>query len=272
MLRLTLDRPERRNALNDDGARRHGRRGPRPGDARVIVLAGSGDRVFCAGADLSVLADDATGLERHEARGGLRRLVVAIRDCPLPVVARVQGLCLAGGVGLALGCDVVLASSRPQFGLPEVDLGLWPFMVSALLAGHVSPKVAIELMLTGRRIAAGRGAGRSGWSAGWCRRRPRRGGRAAVAALAAKPPVAVRLGKAAFVAALETPLVPALDAMQAQLSLLTTTADAAEGVSAFFAKRPRDGGPLSGVSGRFRRNLAPDRVKVYGPSADRLRW
>lgn len=237
VLRLTLDRPERRNALNDTVLEGMTRAVSDPGDARVILLGSSGEKVFCSGADLAVLGDDATGLERHEGRGGLRRLVVAIRSCPVPVVARVQGLCLAGGVGLALGCDVVLASSSAAFGLPEVDLGLWPFMVSALLAAHVSPKVAIELMLTGRRIDAA-----EAYAVGLVSRvLPAETFddevEATVAALAAKPPVAVRLGKAAFFSALETPLVPALDAMQAQLSLLTTTADAAEGVAAFFGKR-----------------------------------
>jgi enoyl-CoA hydratase/carnithine racemase len=237
VLRLTLDRPERRNALNDEVLEGMIDAVRDPGSARVILLQGSGEKVFCSGADLSVMADDATGLERHEARGGLRRLVLAIRSCPLPVVARVQGLCLAGGVGLALGCDLVLAADTARFGLPEVDLGLWPFMVSALLAAHVSPKVAFELMLTGRRIDAA-----EAHSVGLVSRVVPAGDLdretdEMLAALARKPPVAVRLGKAAFLAALETPLVPALEAMQAQLSLLATTEDVKEGVAAFFGKR-----------------------------------
>lgn len=237
VLRLTLDRPERRNALNDEVLEGMVAAVRDPGDARVIVITGSGDRVFCSGADLSGMADDATGLERHEARGGLRELVVEIRTCPLPVVARVQGLCLAGGVGLALGCDIVLASSAAQFGLPEVDLGLWPFMVSALLAAHVSPKVAMELMLSGRRVPAGEAQALGLVSRVLPSENFDSEVEAVIGALARKPPVAVRLGKAAFLSALETPLVPALEAMQAQLSLLTTTADVAEGVSAFFQKR-----------------------------------
>jgi enoyl-CoA hydratase/carnithine racemase len=237
VLRLTLDRPDRRNALNDEVLSGMVAAVREPGDARVVVITGSGDRVFCSGADLSGMADDATGLERHEARSGLRELVVAIRACPLPVVARVQGLCLAGGVGLALGCDLVLASSAAQFGLPEVDLGLWPFMVSALLAAHVSPKVAMELMLSGRRVPAGEALTLGLVSRVLPAQSFDTEADEVIAELARKPPVAVRLGKAAFLSALETPLVPALEAMQAQLSLLTTTADAAEGVAAFFGKR-----------------------------------
>jgi enoyl-CoA hydratase len=237
VLRLTLDRPERRNALNDEVLDGMIAAVSAPGDARVVLLASSGDKVFCSGADLSGMADDATGLERHEARGGLRRLVMAIRSCPLPVVARVQGLCLAGGVGLALGCDVVLASAAAEFGLPEIQVGLWPFMVSALLAQHVSPKVAAELMLTGRRIDAVEAHKLGLVSRVLPTDEFDSEVERTVAALSRTPPVAVRLGKAAFLSALETPLLPALDAMQAQLSLLTTTADVAEGVAAFFEKR-----------------------------------
>src|SRR5204862_8073347 len=116
--------------------------------------AAAGEKVFCSGADLGVMTNDATGLEQHEGRGLIRDVVLAFRNCPRPIVARVQALCLAGGVGLALGCDVVLASSAAAFGLPEVSLGLWPFMVSALLERHVSPKHAMDLMLSTERIDA----------------------------------------------------------------------------------------------------------------------
>ncbi len=240
VLGLTIARERHRNALSAELLEEMIavlETGLRPAD-RVVVVASRGDRVFCAGADLAVMASAATGLAQHEARGGLRRLVLAMRSCPLPIVARVQGLCLAGGVGLVLGCDLAVASASAAFGLPEVDLGLWPFMVSALLARHVSPKVALDLMLSGERIDARRAE-----AVGLISRVvPAAGLDEAVAALASslakKPPVAVRLGKAAFVAAQETGLAPALDAMQAQLSLLTQTADAQEGVAAFFAKRP----------------------------------
>jgi enoyl-CoA hydratase/carnithine racemase len=241
VLRLTIDREEKRNALSGDVLR-----GlldavsgiPADGEVRVVVVGSVGDKVFCSGADLTVMTNEATGLEQHEGRGLLRDVVLAFRDCPCPVVARVQGLCLAGGVGLALGCDVVLASSTAQFGLPEVGLGLWPFMVSALLARNVAPKHAMDLMLSGDRIDA-----ESAFRMGMVSRvLPAESFADDVSAyverLAAAPPVAVRLGKAAWAAVEETALAPGLEAMQAQLSLLTTTKDAAEGVAAFFEKRP----------------------------------
>jgi enoyl-CoA hydratase len=241
VLTLTIDREERRNALDAavlDGLLAGVQSEAARPEVRVVVVTGAGDKAFCAGADLVAMAPGATGLEQHEGRGGLRELILAMQACPRPIVARVQGLCLAGGVGLALGCDVVLASENAVFGLPEVTLGLWPFMVSALLARHVSPKAAMHLMLSGQRVDGRRGYEIGLVSAVYPADRFDDDVAAYVRALADKPPVAVRLGKAAFAAAADTPLAAGLAAMQAQLSLLTQTEDAVEGVAAFFDKRP----------------------------------
>ena len=237
VLRLHLDREPKRNALNGEiltgmlAALRE------PGDARVVLVTSAGDKVFCAGADLVQMAPDATGLEVHESRGLVREVVLAMQACPVPVVAGVQGLCLAGGVGIILGCDIVLAADNAAFGLPEVDLGIWPFMVSALLGRHVSPKRAMEMMLSARRVPADEALEMGLIS------------RVVPAAdlfqetiglaqsLANKPPVAVRLGKRAFQVALESSLPAGLEAMQAQLSLLNSSEDASEGISAFLQKR-----------------------------------
>jgi enoyl-CoA hydratase/carnithine racemase len=234
VLRLHMNREAKRNALNGevlDGMLAALRD---PGDARVVLISSEG-KVFCSGADLVQMAPDATGLEVHEGRGKLREVVLAMQACPLPVVASVQGLCLAGGVGLVLGCDLVLAAQDAAFGLPEVDLGLWPFMVSALLGRHVSPKRAMEMMLSARRVPAAE-ALEMGLVSRVVSDLPAETD-ALVAALAEKPPVAVRLGKAAFRAAMESSLDAGLEAMQAQLSLLNTTQDTKEGVTAFLEKR-----------------------------------
>jgi enoyl-CoA hydratase/carnithine racemase len=142
-------------------------------------------------------------------------------------------------VGLAAGCDIVLAARRAAFGLPEIDRGLWPFMVSALLARHVSPKHAMDWMLSGERFDA-EAACRAGLvSRVYDDGEFDAGVESYVAKLAAAAPVAVRLGKQAWVTATEATGLPvALEAMQAQLSLLTTTRDTAEGIAAFFEKRP----------------------------------
>ena len=242
VISLTINREDKRNALSRDvlqGLLDGVHTAADDEQVTAVVVRSAGEKVFCAGADLAVMSNDATGLEQHEGRGLLKDLVVAMRTCPKPIVARVQGLCLAGGIGLAAGCDIVLARESAQFGMPEVDRGLWPFMVSALLTRHMSPKHAMDYMLTGERFDA-----RTAYAIGLVSRvLPDDGFDEAVAAyvakLAAAAPVAVRLGKAAWVTAAETtPLPAALEAMQAQLSLLTTTKDVAEGITAFFEKRP----------------------------------
>ena len=241
VLTLTIDREERRNALSTevlDALLLGVRERALEDDVRVVVVTGAGEKAFCAGADLAATAPDATGLEQHEARGGLRELILAMRSCPRPVVARVQGLCLAGGVGVALGCDVVVSSDAAEYGLPEVNIGLWPFMVGAMVARHVSPKRALDLMLTGRRIDA---ATAYDWGL-VSRVVPAASLDEAVAevceGVAAKSPLVLRVGKAAYYATEEVALAAALEALQAQLSLLAQSHDAVEGVTAFLQKRP----------------------------------
>jgi enoyl-CoA hydratase/carnithine racemase len=234
VLRLHINREAKRNALNAEvlrgmlAALRH------PGEARVVLITSEG-AVFCSGADLVQMAPDATGLEVHESRGLVREVVLAMQDCPIPVVAAVQGLCLAGGVGIILGCDIVLAAEGAAFGLPEVGLGIWPFMVSALLAKQISPKRAMEMMLSARRVPAAE-ALEMGLISRVVSDLPAETD-ALMQTLANRPPVAVRLGKVAFKNAQESSLPAGLDAMQAQLSLLNSTADASEGISAFLQKR-----------------------------------
>ncbi len=162
VLHLTIDRPERRNAMNWDVIRylraeveaaRH--------DAAiaVVVLAGAGDEAFCSGADLGAMREghgqDGSGfLETHEARGELAGLFRALWDLGKPTVARVQGWAMAGGFGLALACDLVVASERARFGAPEAGVGLWPYMITVPMVRSMLPKQALELMLTGRVVGA----------------------------------------------------------------------------------------------------------------------
>ncbi|MDX6243206.1 MAG: hypothetical protein QOE76_929, partial [Frankiales bacterium] len=228
VLRLRIDREGKRNALSDPMATEICD-ALATTEARVVLLSSSGDRVFCAGADLAVMSGDGS-------RGGVRRVIEAMRACPVPVVVRVQGLCLAGGVGLVLGADLAIAADSAELGLPEVNLGLWPFMVSVLLAQHVSPKVAMDLMLTGRRVGAEEAA-----AIGLISRVVPDVGlddevEALVGTLAAAAPLAVREGKAAFLSLLDTG--DTLAHMQQRLTALTQTADVAEGIAAFRERRP----------------------------------
>jgi methylglutaconyl-CoA hydratase len=158
MGRVTLNRPEKRNALNDaviagvaDGLRR----AAADATVRVVVIRGAGTD-FCSGADLSALRKIAEGsvMENREDAAQLANLFRQIRRMSIPVVAAVHGRALAGGCGLASACDIVLASRSARFGYPEVKIGFVPAMVMAILRRNVSEKRAFELITRGAEIGA----------------------------------------------------------------------------------------------------------------------
>jgi len=156
--RITLNRPEKRNALNDrliDQLKTFLRQAHHDPDIRVIVLSGAGSD-FCAGADLAALQKISTASigENLEDAQSLMELFMLLRSVRQPVIAAVAGRALAGGCGLALGCDLVIAADSAQFGFPEVKLGFVPAMVMAVLRRNVSEKKAFELIATGNAISA----------------------------------------------------------------------------------------------------------------------
>jgi len=157
--RLTLNRPEKRNALNAQVVR-HLKDGLRSSEqdnsVRVIVIAGAGQD-FCSGADLSSLKkiSEASASENLDDAHSLMELFAVIREIQVPVVAAVHGRALAGGCGLACACDLVLASRSARFGYPEVKIGFVPAMVMAILRRNISEKRAFELITRGAEISAG---------------------------------------------------------------------------------------------------------------------
>ena len=155
---LTLNRPEKRNALNDEliaDLKRALKSADKDDTVHCIVLRGAGAD-FCSGADLSALQkiSKASVAENLADAQLLSELFLLMRQVRVPVVAAVRGRALAGGCGLALACDIVLAESSARFGFPEVKLGFVPAMVMAILRRSVSEKVAFELITTGRELAA----------------------------------------------------------------------------------------------------------------------
>ncbi len=156
--RITLNRPEKRNALNDGlvtGIKAALRRANAVDSVRVVVINGAGQD-FCSGADLESLRkiSDASVAENVEDARSLMELFELIRQVPVPVVAAVRGRALAGGCGLASACDLVLAASSARFGYPEVKIGFVPAMVLAILKRNVSEKRAFELLTRGAEISA----------------------------------------------------------------------------------------------------------------------
>lgn len=156
--RITLNRPDKRNALNDslisELKKSIGQAGSNS-DVRAIVISGAG-KDFCSGADLSALQKiaGASVSENIEDARSLLELFLLIRNVRVPVIAAVQGRALAGGCGLASACDLVLASSTARFGYPEVKIGFVPAIVLAILRRNVSEKRAFELITRGEEISA----------------------------------------------------------------------------------------------------------------------
>jgi enoyl-CoA hydratase/carnithine racemase len=237
---VTIDRPERRNALSwavIGELRRAFAVAKADADVRVVVLTGAGDKAFCAGADLGGMADGAGYAGLHDARGELAGLFRDMWDLGKPIVARVRGYALAGGFGLACACDLVVCSDDAQFGTPEIDVGLWPHMITVPLTRSMPPKKALELMMTGRRVDAAE-AERIGFVV---RVVPPDGLDAAVAeltsVLAAKPPATMKLGRDSFYGAWDLAADEALRLLHPLLTVTASTEEAAEGIAAFTEKR-----------------------------------
>ena len=239
--RVTIDREERRNSLSWQvmtelrGAFDEAKRDP---EVRVVVLTGAGEKAFSAGADLSGMAEGAAFAELHDARGELARLFRDMWELGKPIIARVRGYALAGGFGLALACDLVVAAEDAQFGTPEIDVGLWPYMITVPLTRSMPPKKALELMMTGRRVDAAE-AERIGFVN---RVVPVDELDAAVDALAgtlaAKSPSVMKLGRDSFYAVWDQGAEDSLRVLHPLLTITTQTDDAAEGIRAFAEKRP----------------------------------
>jgi enoyl-CoA hydratase/carnithine racemase len=238
--RVTIDRVDRHNSMSYEvmaGLRDGMARAKADDDVRVVVLTGAGDRAFCAGADLGGIGQNPSVAEVHDGRGLLASLFKEMWALGKPIVARVRGYALAGGFGLALACDFVVAADDAQFGTPEIDRGLWPYMISVPLMRSMPPKKALELMMTGRRVDAAE-ADRIGFVT---RVVPVDELDAAVdelaATLASKPPTIMRWGRNSFYRILDMSAEEALDYLHPMLSVTTGTEDTAEGISAFLEKR-----------------------------------
>ncbi len=245
--RITINRADRRNAMSwgvMTGLRDALSAAKADPDVRVVVLTGAGDEAFCAGADLGAMAGSGHGaaddgfLDRHQSRGVLAGVFQDLWHLGKPTIARVQGWAMAGGLGLALACDLVVASDRARFGAPEINVGLWPYMITVPLMRSMPPKKALELMLTGRVVAADE-AERIGFVT---RVVPHEGLDAAVdelaATLASKSPAVMKLGRQAFYGVWDMAAPEALTHLHAMLTLTNQTEDAAEGIAAFLEKRP----------------------------------
>jgi enoyl-CoA hydratase len=237
---VTLDQPETRNALSDELLDEliEALEAARDDEAvRCVVLASSHEKVFSSGANLGGFAADVPLVHRHLGTERFPRLFRLIGELGKPTIVKAGGHVLAGSLGIALACDLIVAGESATFGTPEINVGAFPFMIMALIYRNVPRKKTNEMLLLGRRLSASEALeadivnrvvpdekldeAADEWSG----------------MLAAKSPVIMRLGKDAMFRQMDMAFADALDYLRAQLSLATSTEDIVEGVTAFFEKR-----------------------------------
>ena len=242
--RITLNRPDRRNPIGPStvGELLHALAAAKADEqVRVVVITGAG-KVFSAGGDLSSMGSGGTPLEASAAAfrlpGTYVDLNLALTHLGKPSIAMVNGHALAGGLGLVVACDLAIAADDAQLGTPEINVGLWPMMITATIFRNVNRKRGLELLLTGERVSAAE-AEKIGLIT---RAVPRDRLEAEVAALveklAAKSPAVTRLGLQAFHEVQDKELAPSLRWLEGQLGVVLQTEDAKEGLTAFLEKRP----------------------------------
>jgi 3-hydroxypropionyl-coenzyme A dehydratase len=237
---VAMDQPDTRNALSDQlladliAAFRQARDDER---VRVVVLASTHEKVFSAGGNLGGFAAEQPLVHKHWGTAKFPELFTLIGSLGKPVICAAGGHVLAGALGLALACDLIVASETARFGTPEINVGIFPFMIMALIYRNVPRKKVNEMLLLGEQMSAA-DAERIGIVN---RVVPAGEFDAAVAEwaekLATKSPVLMRLGKDAMYRQQDMPLEDALAFLQSQLTIAFSTEDIQEGVKAFFEKR-----------------------------------
>ena len=237
---VTLNQPDTRNALSAEmlgdlldafGSAREDER------VRCVVLTSSHEKVFSSGANLAGFGADVPLVHKHFGSERFVDLFRLLTGMPKPTLCAANGHVLAGALGLALACDLIIAKDSAGFGTPEINVGAYPFMIMALIYRNVPRKKANELMLLGDRLSAEEAREAhlvnkivpadefDAAVADWAEK------------LASKSPLIMRLGKEAMRRQLDMPLEDALDYLRSQLSLAVSTEDIVEGVTAFFEKR-----------------------------------
>jgi enoyl-CoA hydratase/carnithine racemase len=237
--RITINRPDARNALSHEVVvelRAALKAAKDDAAVRVIVLTGAGT-IFCAGADLNSFRSEQPELDRHLQRRQLADLFGDMTELGKPTVARINGHALAGGFGLVAACDLAIAVTEAQFGMPEVNVGVFPLMIMAIVFRNLPRKAAMELMLTGKRIDAAEAVRLGLINRQVAADRLDAETDALAADLARKSPIGMRLGLESFYEMQDMSFPAAMAYLQDQLALLSLSDDLKEGVNAFFEKR-----------------------------------
>jgi len=237
---LTLNRPEQRNPLSAamiaDLRTGFAWCKAEPSVA-VVILTGAGDRAFCAGADLSAFSGERSVLDLHHGRHALAELFLEMTELGKPIVGRINGHALAGGFGLACACDLLVAVETAGFGTPEINVGVWPMMIQALLVRKLPRNVVLEMVMLGDRWTAAQLQGYGLVNRVVPAEKLDATSSELAAKLAEKSTAIMRLGRDAFYRQQDMDFKAALEYLHSQVTLVTLTEDSAEGRRAFFEKR-----------------------------------
>lgn len=235
---ITINRPEKRNSINQDvidGIQEGYRQAHADAAVRAIVLTGAGDKAFCAGMDLQPGGGFAYDYSKPNL--AYADLLRTAQRSTLPSIARVNGACMAGGMGLLCMADMAVSADNVLFGLPEVKIGVFPMQVLSLLQNMVAPRVVREWCLTGEPFDAATAlrhdlvnyvvpAAELDARTDWLANR-----------LIDKSPTAIRRGKYAMRIIDAMSFEESLSFLESQVALLTITEDAREGLASFNEKR-----------------------------------
>ena len=237
VLRLTIQRESRRNAINPaviNALAAALTRANSDRSVRAIVLTGAGDKAFCAGADLQ--SGQSFQFDYAEPTQGFANLLRLSRQMTVPMVARVNGACMAGGMGLLAMCDLAVAAPHAQFGLPEVKVGVFPAQVLSVLNGLIGARALTELCITGEPIGA-----EEALRLGLINRVSEdldAGVDALLKRFLDKSPAAIRRGLYLMKRIGAMSFEESMAFTESQIGLIALTEDAAEGQAAFREKRP----------------------------------
>lgn len=237
---LTINREKFRNSISSQAVdlfMEYLDQAEKDESVRVVCVTGAGEKAFCSGADLggAMSAEDGG---RNQAFANYANLLKRLAGYSKPTVARVNGYCLAGGTGFMLACDIVIAKSDSKFGTPEVNVGLFPMMIGALIFRNVLKKKAMEMVLLGEKLSADQAQEMGLITRAVEPDKLDESVNGILESLAGKSPIGMKIGKEAFYAMQDMGFEDALDFLCEKLGEVAATEDAVEGITAFIEKRP----------------------------------
>lgn len=233
---MTINREARRNSISPEVVNlffEYLKMAEDDPSVRAVCITGAGDKAFCSGADLGNMAAG----DGSSPSGNYANLMKRVASFPKPTVARVNGYCLAGGTGFMLACDIVIAKEDAKFGTPEVNVGIWPMMIGALIFRNAMKKKAMEMVLLGQRLSAKEAEEMGMVTRVVPNEKLDDEINRVLGILAEKSPIGMRMGKEAFYAMDTMDFEDALDYLSGKLNDIVATEDAKEGLTAFLEKR-----------------------------------